>query len=248
MDRHGAVRRRALVPESRRRHILPFRPARGPGVDRRRREHHLQVALQRRRRDDRRAGPRGPAVGARPATMLAAEGCPDHRHHREPSATRVVLATGVEVWGRTASTKPQDVLAASPGVTVLIHDQACAAEKRRARKPRRNRDAAAPGGDQRSRVRGLRRLRRISNCLSVQPVDTPLGRKTAVDQTTLQLRPLLSGGRLPVVHDGQPAASQRRRARRPGVLHRLPPCRAAPRRSGPTRFGVVWPESAAPAL
>ena len=55
LDRAGAVHQRtARVPESRRRHLHPFRPAgdaRGSG---RRRQHHLQDPLQRRGRDDRR--------------------------------------------------------------------------------------------------------------------------------------------------------------------------------------------------
>ena len=61
VDRHGAVhRRRPLRPEPRRRHLPPLRLARRPRRGRRRRERHLQALLQRRRRDDRRPGGRGP--------------------------------------------------------------------------------------------------------------------------------------------------------------------------------------------
>ena len=62
LDRPGAVhRRQAHLPESRRRHLLPLRPAGDPRGRRRRRQHHLQDPLQRRGRDDRRPAARRPA-------------------------------------------------------------------------------------------------------------------------------------------------------------------------------------------
>ena len=55
LDRPGAVQRRqAHLPESRRRHLLPFRPDGDPPGRGRRRQHHLQDPVQRRRRHDRR--------------------------------------------------------------------------------------------------------------------------------------------------------------------------------------------------
>ena len=53
--------REPRVPEPRRRHLLPLRPAGDPRRDRGRRQHHLQDPLQRRRRDDRRPAGRRPA-------------------------------------------------------------------------------------------------------------------------------------------------------------------------------------------
>ena len=84
VDRAGALhRRQAPRPEPRRRHVPPLRLA---GRARRRgfrREHHLQAALQRPRRDDRRPADRGPAAGAGADPLARARGrTPDHRHGR----------------------------------------------------------------------------------------------------------------------------------------------------------------------
>ena len=94
------------------------------------------------------------------------------------------LAPGVEVHPRSELIAVQKALREAGGVSVLIYDQVCATEKRRRRK--RGRMAAAP-----RRVfinplvcEGCGDCSAASNCISVEPLETPFGRKRKIDQST----------------------------------------------------------------
>jgi hypothetical protein len=78
------------------------------------------------------------------------------------------------------SASPGRRLAGVPGVTVLIHDQECAAEKRRKRK--RGMAETPP-------TRVVQ-----SNCLSVRPVDTEFGKKDRDSPVVVQPGLLLPEG------------------------------------------------------
>lgn len=94
------------------------------------------------------------------------------------------LPARVRIFDRDELNRVQKMLQATPGVSVLIYDQLCATEKRRRtkrglRRPDRTRaiintDICEGCGDCSAK----------SNCLSVEPVETELGRKRRINQST----------------------------------------------------------------
>ena len=96
---------------------------------------------------------------------------------------RQQLPKGIAVHHRDELIPVQESLAAEPGVSVLIYEQTCAAEKRRRRKrgtmvdpPKRvyiNPEVCEGCGDC-----GVQ-----SNCVAILPLETELGRKRQIDQS-----------------------------------------------------------------
>ncbi|MDX9700609.1 MAG: indolepyruvate ferredoxin oxidoreductase family protein [Rhodocyclaceae bacterium] len=78
----------------------------------------------------------------------------------------------------------QRELRASPGVTALIYDQTCAAEKRRRRKRGLYPDPARRVFINERVCEGCGDCGEVSNCMSILPVETPFGRKRQIDQSS----------------------------------------------------------------
>ncbi len=93
------------------------------------------------------------------------------------------LPSGVTAHHRRDLMTVQRSLAETDGVTALIYDQTCAAEKRRRRKR-----GAFPDPDKRIFINpavceGCGDCGKKSNCVAVVPLETELGRKRAIDQS-----------------------------------------------------------------
>jgi indolepyruvate ferredoxin oxidoreductase len=90
---------------------------------------------------------------------------------------------GVEVRARDELETVQQALRLSRGVSILVYDQVCAAEKRRRRKRRQLQDPSTRVFINRAVCEGCGDCSKTSNCVSVLPVDTELGRKRKIDQS-----------------------------------------------------------------
>jgi indolepyruvate ferredoxin oxidoreductase len=101
------------------------------------------------------------------------------KHKREKA-----FAPGVTVRHRDDMDAVQKELREVPGVTVLIYDQQCANEARRLRKRGKQEVRTTRVVIDEATCEGCGDCGAKSNCLSVQPVETELGRKTRIDQTS----------------------------------------------------------------
>ncbi len=116
------------------------------------------------------------AEGAKRVVVVTDE--PD----KYPSGTQ--WPQGLTIHHRDDLNEVQKGLAEIPGVTVLIYDQTCAAEKRRRRKRH-----TFPDPDKRVIINelvceGCGDCGVKSNCVSVQPLETEWGRKRTIDQSS----------------------------------------------------------------
>jgi indolepyruvate ferredoxin oxidoreductase len=121
------------------------------------------------------------------ARQVAAEGAKrvivvTDEPHKYPRGTQ--WPPGLTIHHRDDLVAVQKELAEIPGVTVLIYDQTCAAEKRRRRKR-----GTFPDPDKRVIINelvceGCGDCGVQSNCVSVQPLETEWGRKRTIDQSS----------------------------------------------------------------
>ena len=94
------------------------------------------------------------------------------------------FAPATEIFHRRKLDTIQRSLRETPGVSVLIYDQTCAAEKRRRRKRGDMVDPNRRTFINHRVCEGCGDCSRASNCLSVLPLETPYGRKRRIDQSS----------------------------------------------------------------
>ncbi len=102
----------------------------------------------------------------------------------KPEAWEGVLPRGVTIYHRDELDAAQRELREIEGVTVLVFDQVCAAEKRRRRKR-----GAFPVSPKRAFINelvceGCGDCSAVSNCISIEPKETEFGRKRAINQSS----------------------------------------------------------------
>jgi indolepyruvate ferredoxin oxidoreductase len=102
----------------------------------------------------------------------------------DPARTRrSALPGGIEVRHRRDLLKVQESLRSVSGVSVLIYEQVCAAEKRRRRKTKSYPDPARRLFINSAVCEGCGDCSTQSNCIAIAPLETDLGRKRKIDQS-----------------------------------------------------------------
>jgi indolepyruvate ferredoxin oxidoreductase len=128
----------------------------------------------------------GPLTPADIARQVAAEGVAkiivvSDEPDKYPSG---YFAPDVTIHHRDAMDRVQRELRDTPGCTVLLYDQTCAAEKRRRRKRGKLPDPAKRVVINELVCEGCGDCGVKSNCVSVAPVETEFGRKRTIDQSS----------------------------------------------------------------
>ena len=101
--------------------------------------------------------------------------------HKYPASAGV--PSNVKVHHRNDLQPLQQKLTEIPGVTVLVYDQTCAAEKRRRRKRGLFPDPPKRAFINQAVCEGCGDCGQVSNCVAIVPQETALGRKRAIDQS-----------------------------------------------------------------
>jgi indolepyruvate ferredoxin oxidoreductase len=102
----------------------------------------------------------------------------------EKYTSAIVLPAGTTVHHRDELDAIQKTLRTTPGVTILIYDQTCATEKRRRRTRGKAIDPARRAFINEAVCEGCGDCSVQSNCLSVEPLATPLGVKRKINQSS----------------------------------------------------------------
>ncbi|NQW00084.1 MAG: indolepyruvate ferredoxin oxidoreductase family protein [Rhodospirillales bacterium] len=132
------------------------------------------------------------------------------------------FADGVSIRHRDDLDAVQKELRQNSGVTVLIYDQTCAAEKRRRRKRGLYPDPAKRVFINDAVCEGCGDCGMESNCVSITPVETELGRKRAIDQSSCNKDFRCLDGFCPSFVTVEGAEPRRRNALQTALFETLP--------------------------
>lgn len=122
----------------------------------------------------------------RVAQQVMAEGaskCWIVTENLESYKDRSLIPPQVEIMHRQWMDTVQKLARETPGTSIIIYDQTCAAEKRRRRKRGQYPDPAKRVFINKAVCEGCGDCSVQSNCMAVQPVETEYGRKRAINQS-----------------------------------------------------------------
>jgi indolepyruvate ferredoxin oxidoreductase len=126
---------------------------------------------------------------------------------------RHAFPSGVTVHHRRELDEIQRQMRDEPGVTAIVYDQACAAEKRRLRKRKQLVDPSKRLVINELVCEGCGDCNVQSNCISIEPLETEFGRKRRIDQSTCNKDYSCLEGYCPsfvTVHGGELRSATRR--------------------------------------
>ncbi len=96
----------------------------------------------------------------------------------------VTLPAGVAVHHRDEMEAVQRQMREVPGVSVIVYDQPCATERRRLRKRGKWADPPKRSFINAAVCEGCGDCGQVSNCMSIEPLETELGRKRRINQAS----------------------------------------------------------------
>jgi indolepyruvate ferredoxin oxidoreductase len=140
------------------------------------------------------------------------------------------FAPGVSVYHRRDLQAVERALRDTPGCSVLIYDQTCASEKRRRRKRGTYPDPATRTFINEAVCEACGDCSRVSNCLSVVPVETDFGTKRRIEQSSCNKDFACTEGFCPSFVTVHGATLQKRARATPDAAALPEPVRLAPDR------------------